>query len=57
MKQPNDTKDKNEKPPRPEGEGGKVVTFIKPKANPPFDVEWFYDEEEFFADWMDEFDW
>ena len=22
-----------------------------------FDIEWFYDEAEFFSSWMDEFDW
>ena len=57
MKQSDDRKGKNQKPPQPEGEGGKIVTFRKPKKNPAFDVEWFYEEEEFFADHMDEFDW
>ena len=57
MKQPDDTKNQNEKPPQPEGKGGKVVLLRKPKAKPAFDVEWFYDEEEFFAEHMDEFDW
>ncbi len=57
MKQSDDTKDKNEKPPLPKGEGGKVISMRKPKPNPVFDAEWFYDEEEFFADHMDEFDW
>ena len=56
MKQSDDRKDKNQKPPQPEGEGGKIVSFRKPK-NPAFDVEWFYEEEEFFADHMDEYDW
>jgi len=57
MKQYVDTKGKDKKPPQPEGEGGKIVPFRKPTANPAFDVEWFYDEEEFFAEWMDESDW
>jgi len=37
-----------------------VVPFEKPKkkiAQDQFDVEWFYDEAEFFSSWMDEFDW
>ena len=37
-----------------------VVPFEKPKkkiAQDQFDVEWFYDEAEFFGSWMDEFDW
>jgi hypothetical protein len=57
MKQSDDTKDEHEKPPKPEGKGGKIVQLRKPTPNPVFDAEWFYDEEEFFAEWMDEFDW
>lgn len=57
MKQSDDKKNREQKPPQPRGEGGKIVSFRKPKKNPPFDVEWFYEEEEFFADHMDEFDW
>ena len=37
-----------------------VVPFEKPKkkiAQDQFDLEWFYDEAEFFSSWMDEFDW
>ena len=37
-----------------------VVPFEKPRkkiAQDQFDVEWFYDEAEFFGSWMDEFDW
>ncbi len=37
-----------------------VVPFEKPKkkiAQNQFDVEWFYEEAEFFGSWMDEFDW
>ena len=37
-----------------------VVPFKKPKkkiSQDQFDVEWFYDEAEFFSSWMDEFDW
>tara|TARA_B100001057_G_scaffold417783_1_gene436696 strand:- start:454 stop:663 length:210 start_codon:yes stop_codon:yes gene_type:complete len=37
-----------------------VVPFEKPKkkiAQDQFDVEWFYEEAEFFGSWMDEFDW
>ena len=57
MNQSDDTKDENEKPPRPDDRSGKIVQFRKSKTKPAFDVEWFYDEEEFFAEWMDEFDW
>lgn len=57
MKQSDDSKNEKEKPPRPQGEGGKVLSLRKPKPNPIFDAEWFYDEEEFFAEHMDEFDW
>ena len=52
-----DEKDGNEKPPKPESKGGKIVSFRKPTPNPLFDIGWFYDEEEFFAEHMDEFDW
>ena len=46
----------------PEGPilGDNVLAFFQPaKAPPPpnLDVEWFYDEAEFFSEWMDEFDW
>ena len=37
-----------------------VVPFEKPKkkiTQDQLDVEWFYDEAEFFGSWMDEFDW
>ena len=37
-----------------------VVPFERPKkkiTQDQFDVEWFYDEAEFFSSWMDEFDW
>ena len=37
-----------------------VVQLKKPRkkvAQDQFDVEWFYDEAEFFSSWMDEFDW
>jgi len=37
-----------------------VVPFKRPPKKPPapnLDVEWFYDEAEFFSEWMDEFDW
>lgn len=55
MKQPDGEKPK--KPPA-EKSAGDVLFLRKPaKPNPPLDVEWFYDEEEFFAEWMDEFDW
>ena len=57
MKHSDSRKDKKQKPPQPEGEGGEIVSFRKPKKNPAFDVAWFYEEEEFFAEHMDEFDW
>ena len=50
-------KDKKQTPPQPEGAGGEIVSFRKPKKNPAFDVAWFYEEEEFFAEHMGEFDW
>jgi len=35
----------------------KVLPFApKKKPLPAFDVEWFYEDEEFFSEWMDEFD-
>ena len=37
-----------------------VLPFERPKkkiTQDQFDVEWFYDEAEFFSSWMDEFDW
>ena len=40
--------------------GANVLAFKKPAKAPPspsLDVEWFYDEAEFFSEWMDEFDW
>jgi hypothetical protein len=38
-------------------ERAKVLPFApKKKPLPAFDVEWFYEDEEFFTDWMDEFD-
>ena len=57
MKQFDDPKDQKENPPKQQGEGGKIVSLRKPTPNPVFDAEWFYDEEEFFAEHMDEFDW
>ena len=42
----------------PTGRRGRQDCFIqKAEKNPAFDVEWFYEEEEFFADHMDEYDW
>ena len=55
MKQSDDGKDKNQKPPQPEGEGGKIVSFRKPKKNPAFAVYCFYLEEEFLADHTDDY--
>lgn len=55
-----DEKDKDsekEKPPTPKEADGEIAYFRKPKAKPAMDVGWFYDEEEFFAEHMDEFDW
>ena len=55
-----DEKDKDgekEKPPTPQEADGELAFFRKPKAKPVMDVGWFYDEEEFFAEHMDEFDW
>ena len=52
---------KNTKPEIIEGHlAPNVVPFEKPKekiAQNQFDVEWFYEEAEFFGSWMDEFDW
>ena len=43
----------------PAGEPAGDVVFLRKPANPnpPLDVDWFYDDEEFFAEHMDEFDW
>ncbi|MCH1569387.1 MAG: hypothetical protein ACR2OK_03635 [Parvibaculales bacterium] len=57
MKQSDDGNGKKNTAPKPEQKGGDIVQFRKPKANPSFDVEWFYEEEEFFAEFMDAFDW
>lgn len=38
--------------------GDNVIPLRRPKKPiPPLDVEWFYDEEAFFTEHMDEFDW
>ena len=55
MKQFDD--EKKQKPPSDETPDGRLLHFRKPKKNAPMDVEWFYEDEEFFADCMDEFDW
>ncbi len=34
-----------------------IIPFRRPIPEPRFDVDWFYDEEGFFTDYMDEFDW
>lgn len=59
MKQSDDKKRDKEKqkPPADEATGGELAYFRKPKPNPQMDVGWFYDDEEFFAEHMDEFDW
>ena len=46
-----------EKPPTDASAGGELAYFRKPKPHKPMDVGWFYDDEEFFAEHMDEFDW
>ena len=33
-----------------------VVSLQKPPPQPEFDVDWFYEDEEFFAEHMDGFD-
>lgn len=49
---------KSETPPPGKADGGDVVYLRKPaKPNQPLDVAWFYEDEEFFAEHMDEFDW
>ena len=56
-------RDDDKKPPHKESPAevstdDKVLPFRKPtKPNPALDVAWFYDEEEFFSEHMDEFDW
>ena len=44
---------------QPRGNDNIVPFKRQPKKPPPpnLDVEWFYDEAEFFSEWMDEFDW
>lgn len=49
--------DKKAEPPVEKSTDGRLLHFRKPKKAQPMDVEWFYEDEEFFADWMDEFDW
>ena len=55
MKQCDD--DKKKQPPVEKTTDGQLVHFRKPKPGQLLDVEWFYEDEEFFAEWMDEFDW
>jgi hypothetical protein len=58
MKHPrDDEKSKTKKPPVEKTTDGKIVQFRKPKPGKPLDVEWFYEDEEFFSEHMDEFDW
>ena len=59
MKQDDDKKSEKDKktPPDTKETGGELAYFRKPKPNPQMDVGWFYDDEEFFAEHMDEFDW
>jgi len=33
-----------------------VVSLQKPPPQPAFDVDWFYEDEEFFTEHMDGFD-
>jgi hypothetical protein len=33
-----------------------IVSLQKPPPQPEFDVDWFYEDEEFFAEHMDGFD-
>lgn len=49
--------DKKQKPPGNDKPDGQIVHFRKPKPGQPLDVEWFYEDEEFFVECMDEFDW
>ena len=49
--------DKKKKPPVDKSTDGQLLHFRKLKKPQPMDVEWFYEDEEFFAEWMDEFDW
>ncbi|MBT7641683.1 MAG: hypothetical protein HN715_01635 [Rhodobiaceae bacterium] len=54
-KKPQDPKKKS---PAEKSTDDTVLFFRKPpKPNPALDVSWFYDEEEFFSEHMDEFDW
>ena len=59
MKQQDDKKNRDGKktPPDEKSSDGELAFFRKPKPHPKMDVDWFYDDEEFFAEWMDEFDW
>jgi len=29
----------------------------KQQKDAPLDIDWFYEDEEFFTEWMDSFDW
>lgn len=57
MKHPSDTEKDKKKPPVEKTTDGKLLHFRKPKPDPKLDIDWFYEEEEFFAEHMDEFDW
>ncbi len=53
-----DPKNAHKKSPIEKSTDDTVLFFRKPpKPNPALDVAWFYDEEEFFSEHMDEFDW
>ncbi|MEL6257665.1 MAG: hypothetical protein AAFQ67_01230 [Pseudomonadota bacterium] len=36
---------------------GNVEPLLKRLPQPKFDVDWFYEDEDFFTEWMDAFDW
>lgn len=57
MKHPSDNEKDKKKPPVVKSTDGKLLHFRKPKPDPKLDVDWFYEEEEFFVEHMDEFDW
>ncbi len=35
---------------------GNVLPLLRSPPEPVFDKDWFYEEEAFFTEWMDDFD-
>ena len=37
-------------------QSAKILPFRRPIPQPEFDLDWFYEDEEFFTQYMDDFD-